>query len=86
MADLAAFDFDGTLTHGGSVIGFLSALVGRRTVQAATLALAPRLAAAALVGGGAADEAERNSDAGWPAVERATLASPWHPEREPVSP
>ena len=39
-----------------------------------------------LRGGGAADEAERNSDAGWPAVERATLASPWHPEREPVSP
>jgi uncharacterized membrane protein (DUF2068 family) len=37
-------------------------------------------------GGGAADEAERNSDAGWSAVERATLAAPWHPEREPVSP
>jgi uncharacterized membrane protein (DUF2068 family) len=39
-----------------------------------------------LRGGGAADEAERNSDAGWPAVERATLATPWHPEHEPVSP
>ena len=39
-----------------------------------------------LRGGGAADEAERNSDAGWPAVERSTLATPWLPAREPVSP
>lgn len=58
MVDLAAFDFDGTLTDGGSVIGFLYALAGRRTVQSAALALAPRLAAAALVGGSAADEAK----------------------------
>ena len=39
-----------------------------------------------LRGGGAADEAERNSDAGWPAVERSTLAIPWKPEQQPVSP
>ena len=30
MTDVAAFDFDGTLTDGGSVFGFLAAVVGRR--------------------------------------------------------
>ncbi len=55
MPDLAAFDFDGTLTDGGSVFDFLSALTGRRTVLAASARLAPRLAHAALVGGPAAD-------------------------------
>jgi HAD superfamily hydrolase (TIGR01490 family) len=55
LPDLAAFDFDGTLTDGGSVFDFLSALTGRRTVLAATARLAPRLAHAALVGGEAAD-------------------------------
>jgi phosphatidylglycerophosphatase C len=55
LSDLAAFDFDGTLTEGGSVFDFLSVLTGRRTVLAATARLAPRLAHAALVGGPAAD-------------------------------
>ena len=55
MPDLAAVDFDGTLTDGGSVVDFLSALTGRRTVLAATARLAPRLAHAALVGGETAD-------------------------------
>ena len=55
MPDVAAFDFDGTLTDGGSVFGFLSALTGRHTVTSASLALAPRLAHAALVGGAVAD-------------------------------
>jgi phosphatidylglycerophosphatase C len=55
MADLAAFDFDGTLTDGGSVFGFLAALAGRGTVVSAALGLAPRLAHAAVVGGAVAD-------------------------------
>ena len=56
MADLAAFDFDGTLTEGGSVFGFLSALAGPAKVVRATAALAPRLGYAALAGGSAADQ------------------------------
>jgi phosphatidylglycerophosphatase C len=56
LPDLAAFDFDGTLTDGGSVFDFLSALTGRGAVLAATARLAPRLAHAALVGGPAADQ------------------------------
>jgi phosphatidylglycerophosphatase C len=55
VADVAAFDFDGTLTEGGSVFDFLAALVGRRQVTAASMALAPRLAQAALMGGTVAD-------------------------------
>jgi phosphatidylglycerophosphatase C len=55
VSDLAAFDFDGTLTEGGSVFDFLSELSGRRTVLAASARLAPRLAHAALVGGPVAD-------------------------------
>jgi phosphatidylglycerophosphatase C len=58
MADVAAFDFDGTLTDGGSVVDFLVALRGLRTVVTATAALAPRLAHGALVGGSAADESK----------------------------
>ncbi|HUY66968.1 MAG TPA: HAD-IB family hydrolase [Acidimicrobiales bacterium] len=58
MADLAAFDFDGTLTSGGSVFGFLTALVGRGPVVAAAAALSPQLAHAAIVGGAAADRAK----------------------------
>jgi phosphatidylglycerophosphatase C len=53
--DVAAFDYDGTLTHGGSVFGFLSALAGRPAVVVSSLALAPQLAHAALVGGDSAD-------------------------------
>jgi phosphatidylglycerophosphatase C len=55
VADLAAFDFDGTITDGGSVFDFLSAVAGRRTVVSATAALAPHLAHAALAGGQVAD-------------------------------
>jgi phosphatidylglycerophosphatase C len=55
MADVAAFDFDGTLTEGGSVFGFLATVAGPRTVLSATLALAPRLAYAALTAGTVAD-------------------------------
>ena len=55
MPDVAAFDFDGTLTDGGSVFGFLSALCGRGTVMAAAVALAPRLVHAAVAGGTVAD-------------------------------
>jgi phosphatidylglycerophosphatase C len=55
VADLAAFDFDGTITEGGSVFGFLTAVAGRRTVLSAAAALAPQLAHAALAGGGVAD-------------------------------
>jgi phosphatidylglycerophosphatase C len=58
VPDVAAFDFDGTLTEGGSVFDFLSALCGRRAVLAATAALAPRLAHAGLVGGPTADRAK----------------------------
>jgi len=55
-ADVAAFDFDGTLTEGGSVLDFLVALRGLRPVISATAALAPRLAHGAVVGGTVADE------------------------------
>ena len=55
MPDIAAFDFDGTLTTGGSVFDFLSALTGRRKVATASIALLPQLAHAAAVGGEVAD-------------------------------
>jgi len=55
---VAAFDFDGTLTRGGSVWQFLAAVCGRRAVASAGLALAPQLLKAALLGGSAADEAK----------------------------
>jgi phosphatidylglycerophosphatase C len=54
--DVAAFDFDGTLTRGGSVFEFLAAVAGRPAVLGAAAALAPRLAHAALVGGTVADD------------------------------
>jgi phosphatidylglycerophosphatase C len=52
---VAAFDFDGTLTTGGSVFEFLSAVAGRRPVYSAAVSLSPRLAHAALAGGTVAD-------------------------------
>jgi phosphatidylglycerophosphatase C len=58
MPDVAAFDFDGTLTEGGSVFGFLSALRGRGAVMSASFFLAPHLVRAALAGGTAADHAK----------------------------
>ncbi len=76
---VAAFDFDGTLTHGGSVWQFLVAVQGRRRVVAAGLALLGKLAAAALFGGRYADEAKealfRRTLAGLPADETATRAA-----------
>jgi phosphatidylglycerophosphatase C len=56
VTDVAAFDFDGTLTNGGSVFGFLAAVAGRRSVLRSAVELAPRLARAALAGGTVADE------------------------------
>jgi phosphatidylglycerophosphatase C len=55
MPDIAAFDFDGTLTTGGSVFGFLSAITDRRKVAAAGASLLPQLAHAAIAGGEVAD-------------------------------
>jgi phosphatidylglycerophosphatase C len=55
VTDVAAFDFDGTLTEGGSVLDFLIAVCGTARVVAATAALAPRLAHGAVAGGTAAD-------------------------------
>ncbi|MGA3149895.1 MAG: HAD-IB family phosphatase, partial [Acidimicrobiales bacterium] len=52
---MAAFDFDGTLTEGGSVFGYLSALRGPAVVVPAALALGPRLIQAAVAGGAVAD-------------------------------
>jgi phosphatidylglycerophosphatase C len=55
---VAAFDFDGTLTHGGSVWRFLASMVGRTRVLGAGATLAHRLVYAALVGGHALDDAK----------------------------
>jgi phosphatidylglycerophosphatase C len=55
MPDIAAFDFDGTLTTGGSVFSFLSAVTNRGKVTAASASLLPQLAHAALAGGEKAD-------------------------------
>lgn len=52
---VAAFDFDGTLTDGGSVWRFLAAVAGWPAVLRATVPLVPRIAVAALVGGEQAD-------------------------------
>jgi phosphatidylglycerophosphatase C len=57
-AVVAAFDFDGTLTRGGSVWPFLATTAGAGRTAAAGLAVFPRLVAAALVGGSAADDAK----------------------------
>jgi phosphatidylglycerophosphatase C len=55
---VAAFDFDGTLTRGGSVYPFLVALRGTAPVLRATAELSPRLLRAAVSGGAAADDAK----------------------------
>jgi phosphatidylglycerophosphatase C len=55
---IAAFDFDGTLTRGGSVWQFLVAMRGPVAVARAAAGLLPRLVAAALLGGSHADEAK----------------------------
>jgi phosphatidylglycerophosphatase C len=73
---VAAFDFDGTLTRGGSVWPFLVAMAGRGRVVTAALVLALPLAAAAVFGGGYADRAKealfRRTLAGLPAGELAS--------------
>jgi len=53
---VAAFDFDGTLTDGGSVFPFLVSLRGTWPVLRAVLRLSPALLRAAITGGTAADE------------------------------
>jgi len=77
--DVAAFDFDGTLTEGGSVFAFLVHLRGRSAVMAATSQMAPALARAALLGGEAADDTKQalfvRLLAGYPADEAATRAA-----------
>jgi len=55
---VAAFDFDGTLTSGGSVLPFLVAVRGFWPVLRAVVALSPELLRAAVVGGTAADAAK----------------------------
>jgi len=55
---VAAFDFDGTLTRGGSVWQFLSSICGRGPVISAGISLLPKLVRAAVFGGAAADEAK----------------------------
>jgi phosphatidylglycerophosphatase C len=55
---VAAFDFDGTLTDGGSVLPFLVSLRAARTALLATVRCSPQLMYAALVGGTAADAAK----------------------------
>jgi phosphatidylglycerophosphatase C len=55
---VAAFDFDGTLTSGGSVFGFLVAQRGLWPVLRATALLTPQLLWAALAGGASADTAK----------------------------
>lgn len=57
---VAAFDFDGTLTNGGSVWRFLSAMVGAPRVVAAGTVLLPKLLLGAARGGGAVDDAKQS--------------------------
>lgn len=52
---VAAFDFDGTLTRGGSVVAFLLRVRGPLPVAAALVKQGPALARAAVLGGSAAD-------------------------------
>jgi phosphatidylglycerophosphatase C len=53
---VAAFDFDGTLVHGGSVFPFLVGLRGLLPVLRVVIRLSPALLRAAITGGSAADE------------------------------
>jgi phosphatidylglycerophosphatase C len=76
---VAAFDFDGTLTRGGSVWPFLVQVCGWRRTVAAAMVTAPRLLLAAAVGGRAADDAKeailRRTVRGRDAVEVAGRAA-----------
>ncbi|HEY1651965.1 MAG TPA: HAD-IB family phosphatase [Acidimicrobiales bacterium] len=53
---VAAFDFDGTLTDGGSVFPFLVSLRGLWPVLRAVVRLSPELLRAAITGGSVADD------------------------------
>ncbi|HVX22281.1 MAG TPA: HAD-IB family hydrolase [Acidimicrobiales bacterium] len=53
---VAAFDFDGTLTHGGSVLAFLVAVRGPLPTAVAVLRSLPGLIRSALFSGSAADD------------------------------
>jgi phosphatidylglycerophosphatase C len=53
---VAAFDLDGTLTHGGSVFGWLRAITGSKAAARAVASMAPAMASAAIRGGKTADE------------------------------
>lgn len=55
---VAAFDFDGTLTRGGSVWQFLVSIAGRPRVVEAGIRDLPKLAIAAVMGGKANDAAK----------------------------
>jgi phosphatidylglycerophosphatase C len=55
-AEVAAFDFDGTLTDAGSVFPWLVGLCGLWPVLRTTLRYTPALLRAAVVGGAAADD------------------------------
>jgi phosphatidylglycerophosphatase C len=55
---VAAFDLDGTLTEGGSVLRWLTQVAGRRETALAVAKLSPRLASGALRSGAAADAAK----------------------------
>jgi phosphatidylglycerophosphatase C len=59
MSDVAAFDFDGTLTTGGSVVSFLVAVTSRGRVRGALAGLALPLIRGAVVSGPAADAAKQ---------------------------
>jgi phosphatidylglycerophosphatase C len=80
---VAAFDFDGTLTRGGSVWPFLVAVRGRRRVAVAAVAVARRLAVGALLGGRYADDAKealfRRTLGGLPVEEVETRAAAFGP-------
>jgi phosphatidylglycerophosphatase C len=57
---VAAFDFDGTLTEGGSVFGFLVEVGGMVSTLTATLVLSPQIAIAAVLGGEHADRVKES--------------------------
>lgn len=57
---VVAFDFDGTLTRGGSVFPFLLRVRGIVPVTVAVIRSLPALIRAALVGGSAADQAKES--------------------------
>jgi phosphatidylglycerophosphatase C len=75
---VAAFDFDGTLTHGGSTWRYLVQVRGLGPVAAAAVMVFPRLVAAAVLGGRSTDRAKEallhRTLAGVPGDEAAALA------------